>query len=180
MGFIDSTYSFGGFLFDVPAFAKQLGFACLCGLLFGIERAFRQKVASLRTFAIISTGSCLFSILSVKVAGTSLTGQPYDVTRIAAQIVTGIGFVGGGVIFKHKGSVAGITTAAMIWMTAAIGMAIGFNQITLASWAVAIYLLLLSVSIVLHRLIARLRLNQRRKHVEAIRAGRRNSRKVQA
>lgn len=165
MGFVDSTYEIAGLYLAVPAFAKQLLLAAVCGLLFGVERAFRQKVASLRTFAIISTGSCLFSLLSVEVAGSSVSGQPYDVTRIAAQVVTGIGFVGGGVIFKHKGSVAGITTASMIWMAAAVGMAIGFNSIALALWSMAIYLMLLSVSLVLHRTIARLRVEQRRRHL---------------
>ncbi|MCB0346535.1 MAG: MgtC/SapB family protein, partial [Bdellovibrionales bacterium] len=163
MAFVDSTYSVAGFYLEVPAFAKQLAFAALCGLVFGAERAFRQKVASLRTFAIIATGSCLFAILSVNAAGHSVPGHPYDVTRIAAQVVTGIGFVGGGVIFKHKGNVAGITTAAMIWMAAAVGMSVGFNAIDLASWAMVVYLILLSISLVLHRTIANIRLAQRRR-----------------
>ena len=153
----DSTISFLGLSLFFPAFTKQLFLAAIFGLVFGFERAIRQKVASLRTFSIICTGSCLFAILSVEVAGHSTTG-PYDVTRIAAGIVTGIGFVGGGVIFKTHDKIAGITTAAMIWMASAVGMSIGFNNIGLSMWGMIVYLFILYVSIFLHRMIRRFNL----------------------
>jgi putative Mg2+ transporter-C (MgtC) family protein len=77
----------------------------------------------------------------------------YDVTRVAAGIVTGIGFIGGGVIFKSADRVEGITTAAMIWMTTALGMACGFNDLPLAFCGLFFYLLILLISHFLHRII---------------------------
>ena len=160
MEFIDSTYELLGSPFFVPAQAKQMLMATLFGLVFGAERALKQKAASLKTFAFISLGSCVFSLLSVEVAGHSTTG-PYDVTRIAAQIVTGIGFVGAGVIFKHKFGIEGITTATMIWMAAAVGMCCGFNRIDMATWAMASYLLILSSTTIMHKVLRRILITKR-------------------
>lgn len=147
----DSAYVVFGLMLVVPAAVKQIALAALFGLLIGVERAWRNKVASLRTFSMISAGSCIFSIMSV----TAVTGttEHYDVTRIAAQIVAGVGFLGGGVIFKTSDRIEGITTAAMIWLTAALGMACGFNQIRVAAWSFFIFYFLNIFSIILHRLI---------------------------
>lgn len=132
----------------IPDVVLQLGLAGLLGLLLGTERAIRHKVASLRTFSMISIGSCLFTILSVQ-AAQGAVGSAHDLTRVAAGIVTGIGFVGGGVIFKSQDRIEGVSTASMIWLNAAIGMACGFFQISLAIWAfvVSVFFILLSKTI---------------------------------
>ncbi len=96
---------------------KFLMATLLCGLI-GLEREFRSKQAGLKTMIMIGLGSTLFTILSVKIGLSS-----HD--RIASNIVTGIGFLGAGVIFKEDNQVKGLTTACVIWIVAAIGMAIG-------------------------------------------------------
>jgi len=99
------------------------------GALIGVEREIAGKDPSIRTFALISMGSCLFSMLSLDVAARSGGGDP---GRIAAQIVPGIGFIGAGTIFRSKHGVSGFTTAALMWVTASIGMAVGFRNANLA------------------------------------------------
>ena len=130
---VDQVINFFGFEIIIPVEFKQLLIAAIIGFIIGIDRAIREKIASLRTFSMISTGSCLFTILSIKSTGAA--ESHVDVSRIAAQIVTGIGFLGGGVIFKTTDRVEGLTTAAMIWLTAALGMCCGYNQIGLVVWA---------------------------------------------
>ncbi len=105
--------------------AAQVSFAFVIGAVIGIEREFRSKPAGFRTMILICVGSCLFTILS-KEANSSTTD------RIASNIVTGIGFIGAGVIFKEGITVNGLTTAALIWITAALGMAIGYHNYPLA------------------------------------------------
>lgn len=94
-------------------------FAALWGGLVGAEREYRSKSAGFRTMIMISMGSCLFTMLSQKI------GAPGNPDRIASNIVTGIGFLGAGVIFRGENRVTGITTAATIWAVAAVGMGIG-------------------------------------------------------
>ncbi len=89
----------------------------LCGII-GAEREYRSKSAGLKTMIMIGLGSALFTILSIKIGVGS-----HD--RIASNIVTGIGFLGAGVIFKEDNRVTGLTTACVIWIVAAIGMAVG-------------------------------------------------------
>ena len=151
-----------GVPFLIPLYIKQLFLAAIFGMLIGLEREVRGKMASLRTFSTICVGSCLFSLLSVEVAGGA-NAAPYDVTRIAAQIVTGIGFLGGGVIFKSSDRVEGITTGAMIWFTAGMGMACGFNQIPMMLWAFIMYALLNMIGSFIHSLF---RLYRQRKGLE--------------
>lgn len=98
----------------------------LAGLILGFEREMKDKSAGLKTITVITLGSTLFSILSYKLAGTG------DATRIASYIVSGIGFLGAGVIFKVGFNVHGLTTAGIIWIAAAIGMSIGFGEIYIA------------------------------------------------
>lgn len=100
--------------------------AALLGGLIGWERERHASDAGIRTFMAVSLGACAFSLISIHVGGGT------DPTRIAAQIVSGIGFIGAGVIFQEKGSVAGLTTAATLWATAAVGMASGFGMYVLA------------------------------------------------
>jgi len=99
----------------------------LVGAVIGFERELRGKAAGIRTYAIVAMGSCLFTILSCFAPGT------HDTTRIAAQVVSGIGFLGVGVIWhKDGGMIEGLTTAASLWGVAAIGMGIGYGAISIA------------------------------------------------
>jgi len=128
----------------------QIVLAAVLGLLMGVERAWHHKVASLRTFSMISVGACIFSMLSM--SGSGMDGS-HDPTRMAAQIVTGVGFLGGGVIFKTPNRVEGITTAAMIWLVAAIGTCCGFGMPFLATITVILWGVLNVVALSLHRLV---------------------------
>ncbi|CAA7388009.1 MgtC/SapB family protein [Chryseobacterium fistulae] len=107
------------------------------GTLIGAEREYRNKSAGLRTFILVSFGSCLFTILSIKIG----VDNP---DRIAANIITGIGFLGAGVIFKGDNKIDGITTATTIWATSSIGMAIGSGYVYLSLLGTALVLLTLS------------------------------------
>ena len=98
----------------------------LVGALIGLEREYRSKSAGLRTFTLISVGCTIFTILSEKM------GIQTSPDRIAANVVTGIGFLGAGVIFKMDDRVKGLTTATIIWVTASLGMAIGDGHILLS------------------------------------------------
>jgi putative Mg2+ transporter-C (MgtC) family protein len=105
--------------------AAQVSVAFVIGAIIGLEREFRSKPAGFRTMILICVGSCLYTILSKEIGGASPD-------RIASNIVTGIGFIGAGVIFKEGITVNGLTTAALIWVTAALGMAIGYHNYPLA------------------------------------------------
>jgi putative Mg2+ transporter-C (MgtC) family protein len=98
----------------------RLVLAAGLGALVGQERERRDQPAGLRTHLLVSAGACVFTLVSVVVAGDT-----YDPGRIAAQIITGIGFLGAGTIIHHGASVRGLTTAASIWATAGVGMAAG-------------------------------------------------------
>ncbi|HLJ70859.1 MAG TPA: MgtC/SapB family protein [Roseiarcus sp.] len=105
----------------------ELGLAFILSALIGLEREIRQKSAGLRTYTIVGFASALIIVVS-KYGFTDVLEQNrivLDPSRIAAQIVSGIGFIGGGVIFVRKDLVRGLTTAATIWLTAAVGMACG-------------------------------------------------------
>lgn len=103
----------------------------LCALI-GLERQFRQKSAGLRTHTLVGTGSAVFTLISAYGFSSVLEPAIIDPSRIAAQIVSGIGFLGAGVIFVRKDSVRGLTTAATIWVAAAVGMACGAGMPVLA------------------------------------------------
>lgn len=114
----------------------KIALSVLAGGLIGFEREFRDKAAGLRTLIFISVGSTVFTILSSKI------GESRD-PRIAATIVSGIGFLGAGVILRDRGRIVGITTAATIWLTAALGMAIGGSFYGLAITLLAAALVVL-------------------------------------
>ena len=111
--------------------------AILAGGLIGIEREFRDKAAGFRTLIFICLGATLFTMFSPSLAGTG------DPSRIAANVVSGVGFLGAGVILREHGRIAGLTTAAMIWLTAAIGMGIGGGLFPLTGLAVLLVLMVL-------------------------------------
>ena len=110
------------------------------GAAIGLEREYRRKPAGLRTNILIALGSALFTIVSLQFAGEGGTSD-----RVAAQIVTGIGFLGGGAILRHGDNVQGMTTAATIWVNAAIGMAAGAGALSLAAGATVVALVVLVV-----------------------------------
>jgi putative Mg2+ transporter-C (MgtC) family protein len=103
---------------------KDLLLAASLGTLVGLERELSGKDPGLRTFALIALGSCAFSLISRQPFIDTGIGDP---TRVAAQIVSGIGFLGAGAIFRGSRRVSGLTTAALMWVTAGIGMAVGFD-----------------------------------------------------
>ncbi|MBS2965336.1 MgtC/SapB family protein [Actinocrinis puniceicyclus] len=113
----------------------ELGVALLLSTLIGLEREAKQKSAGLRTHALVGVGSALFMEVSQHGFAGALLGQhvSYDPSRVAAQIVTGIGFIGGGLIFVRRDAVRGLTTAATIWLTCAIGMACGGGLVLIAA-----------------------------------------------
>lgn len=105
----------------------QLILATALGALIGLERELKQKGAGLKTYALTSLGSCLFAILSLYIVDFygGEKGIYPDPTRIIQAVAIGIGFIGAGVIFHHGGTVIGLTTGAGLWVTAAIGLAVG-------------------------------------------------------
>lgn len=127
----------------------QLIFAILIGAIIGAEREYRTKTAGLRTMIMIALGSTIFTQLSA-------TLGPSAPERIASNIVTGIGFLGAGVIFKDGLSVSGITTATTIWITAALGMAVGAGEYFIAAGATGVVMMVLSVFEVFTKKIAEL------------------------
>lgn len=115
-------------------------FSVAAGLILGFEREMKDKSAGLKTITVICLGSTLFSILSYKLAGIG------DPTRIASYIVSGIGFLGAGVIFKEGFNVYGLTTAGVIWIAAAVGMSIGFGEIYMAFTFLAAAMLVINLA----------------------------------
>ncbi len=124
----------------------RLGLAVLLGAVIGLERERGERSAGLRTLALVSLGSALFMIISAygfsEFSGNSAIG--FDPARIAAQVVTGIGFLGAGTILLRRNTVRGLTTAAAIWAVAAIGLACGLGQIVIALIATALTLIVLA------------------------------------
>ena len=139
-------------LFDNLEFLIRLLLSAGLGALVGLERSKRQKEAGVRTHCIIACTSALFMILSkyafvdTAIGADGLRGA--DPARIAAQVVSGISFLGAGVIFKNGNSIRGLTTAAGMWGTAAIGMAVGAGMYWLGLIEAAI---LVTIQIILHR-----------------------------
>ncbi len=110
--------------------------AVLLGFAIGTERKMRFKEAGMRTHAIVSAGACLFMLIS-KYGFSDMEGK-YDGARLAAQVVSGIGFIGAGMIMYRKQAVHGLTTAAGVWITAGVGMAAGAGMYIVAASSTAI------------------------------------------
>ena len=115
---------------EITEFLMRLGIALLAGLIIGFERQWQHKNAGLRTNMLVTTGAAIFVLLSLKMYAKE---PSIDVTRIIAQVVTGIGFLGAGVIFREGTNVHGLTSAATIWCSAAIGCmaALGYFKETI-------------------------------------------------
>jgi len=106
--------------------------AIVFGFGIGLERELTNKYAGLRTHILVCLGSCVFTILSIYAFPTAVGGSHGDPARISAQILTGIGFIGGGTVLRHGSSVYGLTTAATLWVAASIGMASGAGMLDIA------------------------------------------------
>ena len=137
-------------------FFIRIAVACLCGACIGLERSKRYKEAGIRTHIIVCCAASLLMIVSkygfadlTDASGAFFNGiRGADPARIAAQVVSGIGFLGAGVIFKHGGSIRGLTTAAGLWGTAGIGLAIGAGFYGLGIFSTV---LMLALQILMHR-----------------------------
>ena len=123
----------------------RLVLSMLLGGAVGAERKRKGQIAGIRTFTLISMGACLAMLLSIYVPQVYLGLKNGDPGRIAAQVITGIGFIGGGAMIHMKGAVRGLTTAAGIWMTAIIGMAVGIGMYLISIGATVLILLTLVV-----------------------------------
>lgn len=138
---------------DFPLIMQRTAVALVCGIFLGAERALRYKPAGIRTHVLISIGSCLFMLISEIVAENSRrAGFPTpDPARIAAQVVTGIGFLGAGALIRNGNSIKGLTSAATIWCMAAIGLAAGAGLLYTALAATVIIIVLLQFFQVLEK-----------------------------
>lgn len=122
-------------MFEIYAFG-QIALAIILGGMLGWQREYSGKAVGPRTYALVTAGSALFTILSIYAFGV-------DDARVAAGVVTGIGFLGVGTILHRENKVEGLTTAAGMWITAAIGMAVGAGFYTLAILTTVIIFLVL-------------------------------------
>lgn len=133
-------------IFD-PTIIMRVLAATLLGFAIGLEREITNKYAGLRTNILVCVGACVFTILSIYAFPTVVTNDYAngirDTARVAAQVVTGIGFIGGGTVLRHGANVFGLTTAATLWMAASIGMACGAGMYGLALMATIISILVL-------------------------------------
>ncbi|MDE5688353.1 MAG: MgtC/SapB family protein [Paramuribaculum sp.] len=125
--------------------AFKLFLSMLLGCCVGVERKRKGQIAGIRTFALIAMGATLAMLLSIYVPQEYLGLKNGDPGRIAAQVITGIGFLGAGAIIQMKGSVRGLTTAASIWMVATIGMAVGVGMYVVSILATALILVILVI-----------------------------------
>lgn len=127
-------------MFESPileAFFRILLAAAL-GMAIGAEQEHRRKSVGLRTYTLVALGSALFTVISVY--GFEGRGAVYDPGRIASQIVVGIGFIGAGMIILRENKIEGLTTAASVWTTAGVGMAVGFGLYYIAAFATFVIL----------------------------------------
>jgi putative Mg2+ transporter-C (MgtC) family protein len=121
-----------------PEALLRLALAAGAGAIIGLEREERDKPAGVRTFAIVALGAALFSLV-----GLMTFGQDDAAARLAAQVITGVGFLGAGTILHSRGRVIGLTTAAGIWGSAAVGMGLGYGLYVLSIGGAVILLAIL-------------------------------------
>jgi len=117
------------YFLDIPILdiIIKLLIALVLGLFLGIERVWAGKIAGMRTYALVSMGSALFIIISSEIVSLYPSALGIDPTRIASQIIVGVGFLGTGLIFTKGTKLMGLTTATGLWVAAGIGMAVGFG-----------------------------------------------------
>jgi len=126
-------------MYLIPEDLIKIGVAVVVGGIIGAERERHKKAVGLRTLILISIGSAIFTIISIRIS-TNFGGEP---SRIAANIVSGIGFLGAGVILEERGRITGLTTAATTWLVAALGMAAGAGEYVLAGISTVVAVLVL-------------------------------------
>jgi len=124
----------------------QLLLATFLGALIGLEREIKRKEAGLQTYSLVTLGACLFTVISFELIDsfTTHSGINLDPIRVIQAIAIGIGFIGAGVIFRQPSGILGLTTAAGLWTTAAVGIAVGSQLYFLAIFATFISLLVLA------------------------------------
>jgi len=124
----------------------QLILATFLGALIGLEREIKRKEAGLQTYSLLALGTCLFTIIFFELFNSFFgkTGISFDPSRIIMAIAIGIGFIGAGVIFRQSSGIVGLTTAAGLWVTAAIGIAIGAGLYFLAIFTTFLTFLILA------------------------------------
>jgi putative Mg2+ transporter-C (MgtC) family protein len=138
-------------------FGPKVFFAVVCGALVGIERELKGKPAGMKTNMLICVGAALYTSISILISGINAPQGTYgDPGRVTAQIVSGIGFLGGGTIIQARGTILGLTTAATIWVVAAIGVCVGIGHpdIALAS-SLVVLLILVGTSFFEDRILGR-------------------------
>lgn len=121
----------------------QLILAAVLGGLVGLEREYQKKAAGLRTYSLVSLGSALFTIIAFQSFLLFPESSSFDPGRIAGQIVVGVGFIGAGLIINRRSRVAGLTTAAGLWVAAAIGVATGMKLYAIAIFVAAVAIVIL-------------------------------------
>lgn len=121
----------------------QLLLAAFLGAMIGLEREYQGKAAGLRTYTLVALGACLFTIVSAYGFSGVRGSQSFDPSRIASQVVVGVGFLGAGLIFLKGEAVYGLTTAAGLWISAALGVAVGAGLYSAAVFSAAIALVVL-------------------------------------
>lgn len=122
---------------------SQLVLAAILGSLIGVERELKGRLAGIKTHALVCLGACLFTVLST--VGFLNFGSVVDPSRIASQIVVGIGFIGAGLIIFQQSQVRGLTTAAGIWVTSGIGMTVGLGFYFVAFFATFLVLFIFTL-----------------------------------
>lgn len=131
--------------------------AFICGGLIGLERELKHKPAGLRTNMLICLGATLYTMVGILIHQSVEPGMPQDSARVVAQIVSGVGFLGGGMIIQSGGAVSGLTSAATIWVVAAIGICIGLGfPITAFIFTVTVFFALYFLSKVDHRVFGKM------------------------
>ncbi len=118
----------------------RLVLSAVIGCIIGFEREIRKMPAGMRTHALVCLGSTVFTLSSFAMYGPNV-----DITRIAAQVATGIGFIGGGAIFKAEDRIKGLTTAANLWVTASLGLVVGFGLFYIAIATTVLVLIVLII-----------------------------------
>ncbi len=141
----------------VYIYLPKILLAIFCGSLIGLERELKEKPAGIKTYMLICTGATLFTIISI--AFSDFYGPGNEPSRVAAQIITGVGFIGAGTIMFAQGYVRGLTSAAAIWMSAAIGMSIGIGMYM---FSVIVTLIIILSLVAIGRLESRLGLKGKR------------------
>jgi putative Mg2+ transporter-C (MgtC) family protein len=135
----------------------KLGVAVVLGMLIGVQRLFVNRAAGMKTHALVALGAASFVVISEMLANKYSGVGGFDPSRIASQIVVGIGFLGAGSIILRDNKLLGLTTASGLWVTAAIGMAAGFGFFNLAVISTALVLFVLTVVYFLERPIKNIR-----------------------